>query len=563
MQKQPIQDGLYQRFKQQAKLYPKNIAICDESRSFTYQQLEQEVHRVAQQLYDFGVKPGDNVALLLPRSCELITQILATLRLGACYVPIDPDYPIDRINWIINRSLPAVLITQKQLSQTFWPDTQKINNKILYVEDKYRVNDKNSNLYPLPSADDNFAYIIFTSGTTGNPKGVAVGQKQVLALLDSAIPLLEAKNTDVWTLFHSLAFDFSVWELWGALTTGAKLVIVPKSVAWSAEYFTNFLRSQKVTILNQTPSAFYALIDAEFKTKALSQEALALRKVIFGGEALDLKKLQKWWQLYNHNSPELINMYGITETTVHVTWLPLNNELIRSDKSPIGKSLSSLDILLLDENLQQVKDGEIGEIYVAGQQLAYGYIGQPDHTATRFIASPFHTGQRLYRSGDLAMQKDDQLYYLGRGDRQLKIRGFRVEPEEIETVLEAHPAIQRAIILEKPCIKKGLPDGLLAFLQPLEKQMKTQVTKTELRTYVSKHLPAHYLPADFIFIDTLPLTVNGKLDQKQLLKQWHNKQTNAASAHQKRLQLLRAKQLISLKNKTSNLSEDDTNMEAQ
>ncbi len=531
------EESLYQRFQQQVAQHPDNIALSDEHRSFSYLQLEQQVCIAAEQLYAKGVTAQTNVALLLPKSCEFIIQLLATLRLGACYVPIDPDYPKERVNWILASTQPKVLVSYKALNQ---PELQV--EQCIYLDDVDPL--KNESLMLLhqaaPASANATAYIIFTSGTTGNPKGVMVGHQQVLALLDAALPKLEARSTDVWPLFHSTAFDVSVWELWGALTTGAKLVIVPKSVAWSAEIFSSFLREHHVSILNQTPSAFYALIDAEHRARQQNQPALTLRKVVFAGEALSLQKLQKWWQLYPMHTTDLINMYGITETTVHASWLQLEDKHQAIDESPIGKSLPSLELLLLDQSLQPIADGQVGEIYVAGKQLAYGYINRPDLTAARFIASPFHPGQRLYRSGDLATQQAGELNYLGRADRQLKIRGFRIEPDEIETVLESHPAIQRAVVLAKPCATAELPDGLLAFL--ISTAATTLVTTTELRDYVAERMPKHYLPSAFVFIDSVPLTINGKLDQKSLLEQWRNKQDSPQTVHQKRMQLLRARQ---------------------
>lgn len=534
------EQSLYQRFQQQVAQHPNNIALSDEHCTFSYQQLEQQVCLAAEQLYAKGVKAHTNVALLLPKSCEFIIQLLATLRLGACYVPIDPDYPKDRVNWILASSKPKVLVSKKALIK------QELQvEQYLYLDE---VDTKNSDNLTLlhqaaPASATASAYIIFTSGTTGNPKGVMVGHRQVLALLDAALPKLEARATDVWPLFHSTAFDVSVWELWGALTTGAKLVIVPKSVAWSPDIFASFLREQNVSILNQTPSAFYALIDAEHRARQQNQPALALRKVVFAGEALSVQKLQKWWQMYPIHTTDLINMYGITETTVHASWLQLAEKHQDTDESPVGKGLPSLELLLLNESLQPVTDGQVGEIYVAGQQLAHGYINRPDLTASRFVANPFHPGQRLYRSGDLATQQAGELNYLGRADRQLKIRGFRIEPDEIETVLESHPAIQRAVILAKPCANTELPDGLLAFL--VGTGATALPTTTELRDYVTERMPKHYLPSAFVFIDSVPLTINGKLDQKNLLEQWRSKQNNSQSMHQKRMQLLKAKQQAS------------------
>jgi nonribosomal peptide synthetase DhbF len=542
---------LYQSFAEQAVMHPNRIAVSDEHSSLTYKALKQKADLASHRLYASGVRTGNCVALILPRNCEQIIHVLAILQLGACYVPIDPDYPKERIDWIIACSQPSAIVTQRELSKTLWGNDSltKAMSHLLFVEDQFNfVPDEHEK--PVYRAAGAFAYIIFTSGSTGNPKGVVVGHQQVLALINAAMPLLDATHTDVWALFHSLAFDFSVWEVWGALTTGAKLTIIPKSVIWSPDALVQYLRAEKVTILNQTPSAFYALIDAESKALKMSEQPLCLRKVIFGGEALNLDKVKKWWQLYSCETLQLINMYGITETTVHVTSLTLSDSLCGTENSPIGEGLASLEVLLLDENLEKVADGEIGEIYIAGEQVAFGYINRPDLTAMRFVASPFHAGKRMYRSGDLAKQLDGQLFYFGRADRQLKVRGFRIEPSEIEVVLESHAKIQRAAVIAKPCLDSGLSDGLIAILIATEESFTAQPIAT-LRNYLSQHLPVHYLPSDFLFVKKFPLTVNGKLDEKALLMQWQASQKSTFSLHQQRLELLRLKQQDTLAKSTT------------
>lgn len=480
---------------------------------------------------------------MLPRGINAIIQILAVLKAGAGYVPIDPHYPAQRVEWTLQTSQPICVLTTPSVCSTIWPDgPPEAPWCHLRSTSGEALGTGRSGCTQRAPRQGELAYVIFTSGSTGNPKGVAVGHRQVLNLLDAVNPKLGSDHTDTWSLFHSLAFDFSVWELWGALTTGARLCIVPQESAWSAEAFAGLLREEKVTILNQTPSAFYALSEAELKARAQGSPALSLRCVIFGGEALNLAKLAPWWTRYQPGQPRLINMYGITETTVHVTWLELAPHMADIDASPIGRALPSLQVHLLSPTLQPIADGEVGEIYVSGSQLAEGYLGRPDLTASRFIASPLHCGERLYRSGDLAVRRGGQLYYRGRADRQLKIRGFRIEPSEIEAAIETHPAIESCCVLPEPTEPGSPATSLLAFVITAASSAADTPTPNshELRQYLAGRIPAHCLPKACVGITQWPLTVNGKLDQDALLQHWRATQ-KSRSAHQQRLALLRQK----------------------
>jgi len=290
------------------------------------------------------------------------------------------------------------------------------------------------------------AYVIYTSGSTGTPKGVVVTHANVTRLFVATAPWFQFGGQEVWSLFHSYAFDFSVWELWGALLYGGRLVVVPKTITRSPVEFLKLLAEQGVTVLNQTPSAFYQLMQAEQERPEVS-ERLNLRRVIFGGEALDLRRLGEWYERHPEDAPLLVNMYGITETTVHVSYLPLTAELAgNSGGSLIGGNIPDLRIYVLDQHLEPVPEGVAGEMYVAGAGLAQGYLNRPGLTAERFVPEGLSggRGERMYRTGDVARWRSDhRLEYLGRADQQVKIRGYRIELGEIEAALQEHEGVRR------------------------------------------------------------------------------------------------------------------------
>ena len=408
---------------------PEAVAVSCGERSWTYRELDEAANRFAHLLASHGVGPGERVALLFTRSAEAIVSMLAVLKTGAAYVPIDPAHPAARIEFVLGDAAPIVAITTSVLAD-------RLDGRDLLVIDidDPRIETQPSTAPPAPAADE-IAYMIYTSGTTGVPKGVAVAHHNVTRLLQSLDGELELSPGQVWSQCHSLAFDFSVWEIFGALLHGGRLVVVPESVVRSPEDLHALLVAEQVNVLSQTPSAFYALQTADALEPERGQQ-LKLETVVFGGEALEPQRLETW--LHNHPGlPRMINMYGITETTVHASFREIVDRDVESAASPIGVPLAHLGFFVLDKWLRPVPAGVVGELYVAGAGLAYGYVGRAGLTASRFVACPFgEPGARMYRTGDVVRWgADGQLAYLGRADEQVKIRGYRIELGEVQAAL--------------------------------------------------------------------------------------------------------------------------------
>jgi amino acid adenylation domain-containing protein len=359
----------------------------------------------------------------------------------------------------------------------------------------------------VPIAPAQSAYVIYTSGSTGRPKGCVVEHRNVAALMTAAQARFAFGPDDAWTLFHSYAFDFSVWEMWGALLHGGRLVVVPWWVSRSPDAFAALIETAGVTVLNQTPSAFRSLM------APLAGLAHSLRVVIFGGEALQTQSLAPWYERHADDAPRLVNMFGITETTVHVT----HRALGRADTgdgvgSVIGGALDHLRIYVLDERMEPVPAGVTGELYVGGAGVSRGYLGMPALTAQRFVPDPFPgaRGGRLYRTGDLGRWlPDGSLEYLGRADQQIKVRGFRIEPGEIQATLCAHPQVAEALVVVVP--GPGGDPRLTAYLVSA-----APPTTDELRGFLLARLPEHMVPQVFVALDAFPLNHHGKIDRAAL-----------------------------------------------
>ncbi|MCP4661436.1 MAG: amino acid adenylation domain-containing protein, partial [bacterium] len=376
----------------------------------------------------------------------------------------------------------------------------------------------------LSTAGDELAYVIYTSGSTGRPKGVGVTHANVLRLFTATRAWFGFDRDDVFTLFHSYAFDFSVWELWGALLHGGRLVLVPYWVSRSPEAFLELLDQQGVTVLNQTPSAFSQLVHEQESSPSPSSSS-SLRWVIFGGEALNVASLAPWFARHGDRRPRLVNMYGITETTVHVTYRRLSAaDLVRSGRSPIGAGIPDLRIALLDRSRNPVPLGVVGEMFVGGAGVARGYLGRPALTAERFVPDPLSgdplsgdpfspsPGERLYRTGDLGRyQPDGDLEFLGRTDHQVKIRGFRIELGEIEAVLADHPAVATAVVM----VSQDEAAVLVAWVVGAG---TAEPSRSELRSFLTERLPEYMVPAIFVPLESLPLTPNGKVDRAALAR---------------------------------------------
>ncbi|WP_460367062.1 non-ribosomal peptide synthetase, partial [Actinocorallia lasiicapitis] len=471
----PGRATVHRRFEEQAARTPDAPAVTFDGRTLTYRQLNERANQVAHALAARGAAPERLVAVALPRSLELVVAILGVLKTGAAYLPIDPGYPAERIAFLRRDARPVLTVDELP------PEGGPVGNPDVAVDPAHP------------------AYVIYTSGSTGRPKGVVVPHQNVIRLMAG----FDLGPDAVWTLFHSAAFDFSVWELWGPLLHGGRLVVVPALTARSPGAFLDLLAAEKVTVLSQTPSAFYRLMAAD------DGRDLALRQVVFGGEALDPARLTGW------NRPtELINMYGITETTVHVTRTSVTRTSEPGDG--IGVPLPDLAVRLLDERLRPVPDGVVGEIHVAGDGLARGYQGRAALTADRFVACPFgEPGGRMYRTGDLVRRTGDGLLeYLGRADFQVKVRGFRIELGEIETVHARHPAVGQNAVLareDRPGDKR-----LVAYVVPASGEEPGPEFAAELRRFAAEHLPEYMVPSAFVFLPDFPLTPNGKLDRNAL-----------------------------------------------
>lgn len=512
------QAGIPELFEMQVAISGEAVALIDEGITMSYRELNIRANRLANYLLEEGVCSEQMVALALPRSIEMIIGIIAVLKAGAAYLPLDPDYPSDRISYMVEDAKPVLMITNKKTVSRLGDmerlpmillDDPKTEKRLRHSSiENPRDCDRKSKLSPLSPA-----YMIYTSGSTGKPKGVVIPHQNVVRLFTSTDHWFNFDANDVWTLFHSYAFDFSVWEIWGALLHGGRLVIIPHTVSRSPKEFLQLLVQEKVTILNQTPSAFYQLMQADRENPKLGRE-LSLRFVVFGGEALELTRLNDWYQRHAEDAPRLINMYGITETTVHVSYIELNlNSVFKRGNSLIGEPIPDLRVYILDDTLQFVPDGVVGEMYVAGSGLARGYFERPSMTAERFVADPYGSpGTRMYRTGDLAKRLNDgSLDYFGRADYQVKIRGFRIEPGEIEAVFVQHSDVNQAGVV----VREDQPgDKRLAAYVVLTAD--ACVNSAELRQYVASSLPDYMVPSHVICIDALPLTPNGKLDCKAL-----------------------------------------------
>ncbi|WP_420799449.1 amino acid adenylation domain-containing protein [Mycobacterium celatum] len=486
-------------FASQVARVPDAVAVTFEGLSMTYRQLDEASNRLAHLLTHHGVGPGQCVALLLPRSAEAVAAILAVLKTGAAYVPIDPAVPAARVEFVVGDAAPVAAITTARLADRL----DGFDVHVIDVDDP-AVSAQPTSALPVATAD-NVAYVIYTSGTTGVPKGVAVTHSNVTHLLESVDD--DVERTAVWSQWHSLAFDVSVWEIFGALLSGGRLVVVPEVVARSPEDFHALLAAEQVSVLSQTPSAFYALQTADALAPELGRQ-LKLKTVVLAGEALEPQRLRTWSD--NHPGlPRLINMYGTTETTVHASLREITPGDIDSPASPVGVPLAHLGFFVLDGWLRPVPAGVIGELYVAGAGLAYGYVRRAGLTSSRFVACPFGVpGQRMYRTGDLVRwDAAGQLSYLGRADEQVKIRGYRIELGEVQAALSALEGVDQAAVIareDRPGDKR------------LVGYMTGTVDPVTARAALAERLPAYMVPAAIVALDVIPLTVNGKLDKRAL-----------------------------------------------
>ncbi|PCE30214.1 hypothetical protein BZL54_22465 [Burkholderia ubonensis subsp. mesacidophila] len=502
--------NLCDAFEQIAAHDPDAVAVSGDAGSLTYAQLDAHANALAWTLRDLGAGPELRVGLASGRDIHFAIGMLAILKTGAAYVPLDSAYPDERLHFLIDDSaMIAIVGTNDELERL--PRSGDLPRSAISLDDV--GGDRARTAPPRAVCAAQAAYVIYTSGSTGTPKGCVVTHANVLRLFDVTREPFSLSEHDVWSVFHSTAFDFSVWELWGALLHGAQAVFVPFETSRDPLAFADFLRVHRVSVLSQTPSAF-RLLDRQPGTLS------ALRLVVFGGEALDPAALRDWFDRYGDERPRLVNMYGITETTVHVTARTLCRADADAPFSPIGAPLADLSLQLLDRHGEPVLDGVAGEIHVGGAGVARGYLNRPGLTAARFVPDPDGApGARRYRAGDLARRRaDGEIVYLGRADQQIKIRGFRIEPGEIEAALRDHPRVRDAAVVADDDAHGNA--RLVAYVtqRHADDAAHDELDPAALRAHLAAHLPAHMIPAHFVVLDALPLTVNGKLDRRALPK---------------------------------------------
>ncbi|MGW1428357.1 amino acid adenylation domain-containing protein [Streptomyces sp. NPDC002431] len=478
-------------------------ALDGATRSLTYGELMQAKDELADVLRAAGVGPGSLVAVAVPRSLEQVVALTAVVAAGGAYVPLDLAYPDERLGYVLTDCAPQAVLVDREHRGRFARLLERtgVPARILVQGEEPAPAAPVPVTRPRPRDP---AYIIYTSGSTGRPKGVAVPHASVVALLAHTRPAMGFGPDDVWVQFHSFSFDFAVWELWGALVHGGELLVPDYALTRSPADFHRLVRDRAVTVLNQTPSAFHRFIEAD---RLAAAPLTALRRIVFGGEALDPARLRGWVGRYGADTPELVNMYGITETTVHVTHRVLTGTDFEpgTEASPIGGPVPGLTVHLLDDRLRPVPPGRTGAVYVSGDQLSLGYLGRPGLTAGRFVADPFAAdGSRMYHTGDLARRTlDGELEFVGRADDQVQLKGFRIEPGEVEAALRALDGVVDAAVTVA-----GSGDHLVAHV--------VGRAPADLTARLSATLPAHMVPGRVLTVDALPLTVNGKLDRAAL-----------------------------------------------
>ncbi|WP_139277853.1 amino acid adenylation domain-containing protein, partial [Rhodococcus marinonascens] len=485
------------------------VAVRCDGTSLTYRELDERANRLARLLVVRGAGAETLVAVGMTRSIDLVVALLAVVKSGAGYLPVDVTYPTERLAFLLGDARPMCVLTTSADAQTV-----RITGVPVVAVDDPETLDAVQRLSSLPVTDperrsplrpDSVAYVIYTSGSTGRPKGVQVSHRNAVTLLANTQTLFGFGPEDVWTMFHSAAFDFSVWEMWGALGCGGRLVLVDHFTARSPEKFLELLRDERVTVANQTPTAFYQLAEAD---RLAGGPGLSLRYVIFGGEALDFGQLGRWYARRGDAGPVLVNMYGITETTVHVSHLPIDRDLVTGGSaSVIGRGLPGLHVYVLDGRLHPVPRGVVGEMYVSGAQVSRGYLGRHALTSTRFVADPFAPGSRMYRSGDLGRwNANGQLEYLGRNDLQVQVKGYRIELGEVESALLACEGVAQSAVAVRG-------DRLVGYVVP---ETGVAIDPATIMGAAAEKMASHMVPVAVVVLDAMPLTVNGKLDRNAL-----------------------------------------------
>lgn len=505
---------LHQLVIKQAELTPDSRALADCQQQLSYRQMRYQTQLLVDQLINAGVHLGDRVAVALPRSVRLSIALQAIIEAGAAWLPLDTSYPDDRLIMMIDDAKPRLVITESSLANRFNGHASLLLFDFLADDQQLPVHT------PIAVAADHIAYIIYTSGSTGRPKGVMVSHQAIvnrLLWMQSAYPL---DQQDVILQKTPSSFDVSVWEFFWPLITGATLMMAPPQAHRDPEQLVDLIDKYSVTTLHFVPSMLATLVDSLTANQNVAPFCRSLRRVFCSGEALSCELARRYQRLI---AAPLHNLYGPTEAAVDVTWQPASGDILdcyQLSGVPIGRPVWNTQLRILDPWLRAVPVGIAGDLYLSGIQLATGYLGRPDLTASRFVADPYTDGERMYRTGDIARWlSDGAVEYLGRSDDQLKIRGQRIELGEIEQVLLEQPGVAQAVVaaITLGNFASTLQDAdnrqLMAWIIP---KPDYQLHSDQLQQALSKRLPAYMVPVDYLLVENFPLSVNGKLDRKSL-----------------------------------------------
>ena len=497
----PRDKCIHHLFEEQVERSPEAIAVVFEDRKLTYAQLNRLSNQLARYLQKLGVKPDTLVGICLERSIEMVVGLMGILKAGGVFVPIAPDYPEERRNFMLADSGVKEILTQKQLEADF-PDCGV--RKIFLDFDRAEISKESTDNLTFSLTLENLAYTIYTSGSTGRPKGVMNTHGGVLNRLHWMQSVYQLTEQDRVLQKTPFSFDVSVWEFFWPLMVGARLVLARPGSHKDSTYLAKLIADEKITTLHFVPSMLQLFVE-----EPNIEYCSSLRRVICSGEALPYE-LQK--RFFNRLNAELHNLYGPTEASIDVTFWKCqrenDNEIV-----PIGRPIANTQIYILDTNLQPVPVGVAGEICIGGVGLARGYLNQPDLTAEKFIPNPFseQPGTRLYRTGDLGRYlPNGNIEFLGRIDHQVKIRGFRIELGEIEWALQSHPSVREAVVVARE--DSSWEKRLVAYLVAKE----AGITVKEVRSFLREKLPDYMMPSFFVKLDSMPLTANGKADRKAL-----------------------------------------------
>ncbi|WP_199886299.1 non-ribosomal peptide synthetase [Dickeya sp. ws52] len=519
---QPVPPGtLHQALAAQAQRTPECIALVDCRHQLTYRQVRHQTRLLADRLSDAGVRPGDIVAVALPRSVRLSLALYAILEAGAAYLPLDTGYPDERLALMVEDAQPRLMITESSLQSRFADMADVLLLDTL-------ADERQSPRHPSPQiaeqsslvAEQQAAYVIYTSGSTGRPKGVVVGHQAIVNRLWWMQHQYPLQADDVVLQKTPCSFDVSVWEFFWPLMVGARLVMAPPDAHRDPDALVQLINDYAVTTLHFVPSMLAAWVSALEMRPRAEIGCGSLRRVFCSGEALSRELALNYQALI---AAPLHNLYGPTEAAVDVTWQPASGEALERCQLPgipIGLPVWNTQLRILDGALRPVPVGVPGDLYLCGIQLAQGYLRRPDLTASRFVADPFASGERMYRTGDIARWLEDgTVDYLGRSDDQLKIRGQRIELGEIEQVLLAQPGVAQAVVGARELGGKSArlhgadARQLVAWLVP---QAETTLDIAALQQALSQQLPAHMVPVSYVLMTSFPLSANGKLDRKAL-----------------------------------------------